>query len=131
MRVLEIDFDEKDIFLSTKRRITAISIGIVLLCLIIFALITQAFYKSKLLDNVDRQLIDQKKIFLGEEIIRTDRDEKEKHYNFDMIPDGKPMKIPPNLILISYNNDIFESMSNTLYFSEDNLPTLPKESNEK
>ncbi|NFE74036.1 HAMP domain-containing histidine kinase [Clostridium botulinum] len=127
---------KNDIFLSTKRRITAISIGIVFLCLIIFALITQAFYKSKLLDNVDRQLIDQKKIFLGEEITRENKKkiydyDNDMHKNFNIFPEDKPMKIPPNLILISYNNDAFENMSNTLYFSEDNLPTLPKESNEK
>lgn len=123
---------KKDIFLSTKKKIIAISISIVFLCLIIFAVITQAFYKSKLLDNIDHQLIEQKRILLSEKI---KEDEKVRYNNggkiykiVETFKDGKFIKIPPNLILILYNNDVFQGMSNTLYFSEDELPTLPKES---
>ena len=45
--------------------------------------------------------------------------------NFEGKPNGKPMHIPPNLIVIIYNNNNFEVMSKNLYFSEDDLPVLP------
>lgn len=41
------------------------------------------------------------------------------------------MKMPPNLIIIVYNNGIFESMSSNLYFNEDNLPPIPQEAYNK
>ena len=37
----------------------------------------------------------------------------------------KSKHIPPNLIVIIYNNNNFEVMSKNLYFSEDDLPVLP------
>ena len=41
------------------------------------------------------------------------------------------MHIPPNLIVIIYNNNNFEVMSKNLYFSEDDLPVLPTNSEDE
>jgi len=48
--------------------------------------------------------------------------------NFDEKPNGKHMRIPPNLIVIIYNNNNFEVMSKNLYFSEADLPEFPTNS---
>ena len=52
---------KKDIFLATKKNIIAISTSVVFACLIVFAIITQALYSSRVLDNVDHQILEQKK----------------------------------------------------------------------
>ena len=41
------------------------------------------------------------------------------------------MHIPPNLIVIIYKNNNFEIMSKNLYFSEDDLPVLPTNSEDE
>ena len=139
---------KKDIFLATKKKIIAISTSVVFVCLIIFAIITHALYSSKVLDNVDKQILEQKK-FLSEQPFNSDyqgsfdignfmqhenksEDEplsqsqnKNLPENFQGKPKGKSMRIPPNLIVIIYKNNDFEVMSKNLYFSEDDLPMLP------
>ena len=139
---------KKDIFLATKKNIIAISTSVVFVCLIIFAIITHALYSSKVLDNVDKQILEQKK-FLSEQPFNSDyqgsfdignfmqhenksEDEplsqsqnKNLPENFQGKPKGKSMRIPPNLIVIIYKNNDFEVMSKNLYFSEDDLPMLP------
>ena len=139
---------KKDIFLATKKKIIAISTSVVFVCLIIFAIITHALYSSKVLDNVDKQILEQKK-FLSEQSFNSDyqgsfdlgnfmehenksEDEpliqsqnKNSPENFQGKQKGKPMRIPPNLIVIIYKNNDFEVMSKNLYFSEDDLPMLP------
>lgn len=145
---------KKDIFLSTKRNITAISTSVVFICLIIFAIIIQALYSSRVLYNVDRQLLEQQKFMMQREgNINSDNDLGSKvsgefenrdfppsefggksnmnlPENFQSRSNEKPIRIPPNLIVIIYdnNNNNFEAMSNNLYFSEDNLPVFPKDS---
>ncbi|WP_160692880.1 HAMP domain-containing sensor histidine kinase [Clostridium sp. C2-6-12] len=157
---------KKDIFSTTKKSIIAISTSVVFGCLIIFALVTNALYSSKVLDNVDRQILEQKKIltehinisdyqkifdstnfmdhernFKGEdeiplsdanirgEISNKSENQKDVQFKeFDGRPNGKFMKIPPNLIVIIYKNDTFEVMSKNLYFTEDDLPVLPQDS---
>lgn len=47
---------KKDIFLSTKKKIIATSTIIVFGCLIVFAIITQVLYSSRVLDVIDHQL---------------------------------------------------------------------------
>jgi len=145
---------KKDIFMATKKNIIAISTSVVFVCLIVFAIITNALYSSKVLDNVDHQLLEQQKILIeqpftlnselsldeanfipyenqleGEDKIDAlskPEDQKEiQHENFDDKQKGKPKRIPPNLIVIIYNNNNFEVMSKNLYFSEDDLPVLP------
>ncbi|MBE6062513.1 MAG: HAMP domain-containing histidine kinase [Clostridium butyricum] len=118
---------KKDLFSVTKRKIIAISITIVFLCLIVFSIITQFFYSSRLLENVDKQLIEQEKL------LSAHISNRENYYipNFKDGMEGKPLRIPPNLIVIIYNNDVLENMSNNLYFDNDNLPVFPKNSEGK
>lgn len=157
---------KKDIFLSTKKKIIATSTIVVFGCLIVFAIITQALYSSRVLESVDEQLLEQKR-FLSEVPFSLDNDGKfgpiegnfetnspnkihewqpeeksefKSEDEFEKGADvksediyGKPnqngkrnMHIPPNLIVIVYNNDNFEMMSKNLYFSEDNLPIIPE-----
>ena len=126
---------KKDLFSITRRNIIAISITIVFLCLIIFSIITMFFYSSRVLENVDNQLIHQEKllsadIFNWENGYSTDNN-KHIPQNFKGAIGGKPLRIPPNLIVIIYRNNTFESMSNNLYFDKDNLPEFPKDSEGK
>lgn len=125
---------KKDIFFRTKRKIIAISITIVFFCLIIFATITQVFYYSRFLKNVDYQLMEQKKLMSGDVFNGGSgySTQKNTHIpeNFKGRPDTKAMRVPPNLIVILYNNGEFQAMSNNLYFSEDNLPQFPDNSDD-
>ena len=125
----------KDLFSVTKRNIIAISITIVFLCLIVFSIITQFFYSSKVLENVDRQLLQQEKL-LSADIFNRENGygtENNTHIppNFKNGLEGKKLRIPPNLIVIIYKNDAFDTMSNNLYFDEDNLPVFPQNLEEK
>ncbi len=140
----------KDIFLSTKKKIIATSTIIVFGCLIVFAIITQVLYSSRVLDVIDHQLLEQKEILTKEQfnpnyyeyIFNEDRhnldgdlhkdefknpdggENPHRPENFDGKLDSKPKHIPPNLIVIVYKNNEFETMSRNLYFSKDNLPTI-------
>jgi signal transduction histidine kinase len=144
---------KKDIFLSTKKKIIATSTIVVFACLIVFAIITQVLYSSRVLDVIDNQLLEQKDLLTREsfnpdyyersfsedeyipnqnppkdqlEIPEMDRVEH-KPESFDGKLNGKPKHIPPNLIIIVYKNNNFEVMSRNLYFSEDNLPVVTKD----
>lgn len=126
---------KKDLFSVTRRKIIAISITIVFLCLIVFAIITQFFYSSRLLENVDKQLLFQSEL-LSADIFNWKNGyttEKNEHIppNFKSGVGGKQLRVPPNLIVIIYDNDVYENMSNNLYFDKDNLPVFPKNSEEK
>ncbi len=117
---------KKDLFLSTKRKIILTSTSVVFLCLIIFTIIVSILYSSKIFDRIDMQINDEKHIFEKYISSNTYHENTElDHSNFEIKPGGKHMKIPPNLIVIIYNNGSLENMSNNLYFSEDNLPDLP------
>lgn len=61
---------KKDIFLSTKKKIIATSTIIVFGCLIVFAIITQVLYSSRVLDVIDHQLLEQKEIFTKNNLIQ-------------------------------------------------------------
>lgn len=124
---------KKDIFSSTRKKITIISTVIVFLCLIIFAIITEVLYSSRVLDNVDMQINGMVGAFKEDNndngfyainsVIK-----KEPPFNFKFKSEGKPMRVPPNLIVIIYKDNEFESMSNNLYFSSTSLPDVPDES---
>ena len=122
---------KKDIFLRTKRNIIIISITIVFFCLIIFSAITQMFYDSRVLKNVDHQLMEQKKLLSGD--VFNDGSgystQNNTHIpeNFKGRPDGKFMRVPPNLIVILYDNGQLINMSMNMYFSENNLPEFPND----
>lgn len=123
---------KKDLFSVTRRNIIAISITIVFLCLIVFSIITQFFYSSRVLENVDKQLIQQEKLLSGDIFNWKNgyTTENNEHIppNFKGGIGGKQLRVPPNLIVIIYKDDVFESMSNNLYFDKDNLPVFPKSS---
>ena len=135
MKVQMIKNMKKDLFSRTRRNITAISITIVFLCLIVFSAITQIFYYSRVLRNVDIQLMEQKKLLSGDVFNGGDgySTQKNTHIpeNFKGKPEDKGMRVPPNLIVILYKDNEFQAMSNNLYFSEDNLPKFPKNSEDK
>ena len=151
---------KKDIFLATKKNIIVISTSVVFTCLIVFAIITQVLYSYRVLDNVDKQLLEQK-AFINEQPPNFDykgsfgegnfspngskpEDQNEikslnrivahtetEPRNFEEKPNGKFMHLPPSLIIIIYNNNNFEVMSKNLYFSEDDLPEIPAKSEEE
>ena len=148
---------KKDIFLSTKKNIIAISTIIVFASLIIFAVITQALYSSRVLNFVDHQIMEQKKIFSeqpfdinfnaersfdeGKFILKEGKTDSEfqikssdktesktevQPKNGEEILNAKLNKhLKPNLIIIIYKNNTFQSISKNLYFSEDDLPVIP------
>lgn len=169
---------KRDIFSATKKSIIAISTSVVFACLIIFAMITNVLYSSKVLDNVDHQILEQKD-FITKQPLNFDykgifdsgnfndhenkiqnqiqslndiqpqtgnnsegakksefpnkfEDQKDGQINkgLEGKPNGKFMKIPPNLIIIIYKNDTFETMSKNLYFTEDDLPVIPQDAKE-
>lgn len=125
----------KDLFSVTRRNIIAISITIIFICLIVFSVITQVFYSSRLLENVDKQLIQQEDL-LSKNILNLESKPPLENSlntppNFIGRIEGKPLRIPPNLIVIIYDNDVLENMSNNLYFNSDNLPEFPKNSEGK
>lgn len=131
MKMLMNSMRKNDIFLSTKRNIIGISIGIVFLCLFIFATIIGVIYSASALNNVDHQIADQRHFIKGENPNggRRPEDNKVVEFKFDgkQPGGGPPMKMQPNLIIIIYENGIFQQMSSNLYFNENNLPQLPDE----
>ena len=125
--------NKKDIFFKTKKNIIAISTTIVFLCLIVFSVVTQFIYYSRILDGIDHQLLDQSRI-LSEYILNGGNNPGKNIYisgNSKGTLNNKALRIPPNLIVILYENNEFQAMSNNLYFFEDNLPEFPKGSEGK
>lgn len=126
---------KKDLFSTTRRNIIAISTMIVFLCLIVFAIITQILYSTRVLDNVDHQLLEQEKLLSGDIFKLENGYSTEKNNtipkNFNGVGNGKALRIPPNLMVFIYDSDELEAMSNNLYFDEDNLPVFPKDSENK
>lgn len=134
MKALINKLKNQDIFLSTKRSIIVITIGIVFLCLFIFAMIVNVIYSASVLNNVDHQIKDMRYMIKGEVPPEAKRikDFKGIEYRFDKRLEGRPpMKMPPNFIVIIYNNGIFENMSSNLYFNKDSLPIIPSNAYDK
>lgn len=138
MKMLVNSMKKKDIFLSTKRNIIGISIGIVFLCLFIFATIIGVIYSASALNNVDHQIADQRNFIKGENnpMGKHPEDDRVVEFKFDGKQPGgaggrPPMKMQPNLIIIIYENGVFQQMSSNLYFNENNLPQLPNEAYNK
>ncbi len=122
---------KKDIFLATRMKIIAISTIIVFGCLIVFALITQTLYSSKVLDNVDKQLLEQQDI-INRDIFDFERYLNKMNNPFPENFQGRPsmheeeiIRIPPNLIVIVYEDNEIINISRNLYFNENNLPDFP------
>lgn len=123
---------KKDIFLSTRRNIIAISTVIVFACLIVFAVITQTLYSAKVLDNIDNQLLEQRDI-INRDIFDFERYLYQVNDPFPKNFRGKPsmhdedfIRIPPNLIVIVYKDNELQNISRNQYFTENNLPDFSK-----
>ena len=90
-------------------------------------------YSAKVLDNVDKQLLEQK------DMINRDIFDFEKYSNHLNEPffknfhgkkdghDEQFIKIPPNLIIILYKDNELKNISRNLYFTENNLPNFPSD----
>ena len=125
---------KKDIFLATRRNIIAISTIIVFACLIVFAVITQTLYSAKVMDNIDKQLLEQRDI-INMDVFDFERYLNQMNNPFPKNFHGKPgmheedfIRIPPNLIVIVYKDDELKNISRNQYFTENNLPDFSKES---
>ncbi len=134
----------KDLFKATKRSIIAISTAIVFLCLIVFAVITQTIYTSRVLDSVDKSIGQLQKAINEDEIayekfIGQFNDEvkfnasphmpNKNIYGKNSDKDSNLFRIPPNLIVIIYKNNQVEKMSRNMYFDEDNFPDFSEVKN--
>ncbi|WP_244834228.1 HAMP domain-containing sensor histidine kinase [Clostridium sp. BJN0001] len=123
----------QNLFSSTRKKITIISTAIVFSCLIIFAIITGFLYSSRVLDNVDMQ-INQLTTLIKEESYENGFDsvnealKREPPFNFKFKYDERPIKVPPNLIVIVYKDNELDNISKNLYFSSASLPDIPDDS---
>lgn len=123
---------KKDIFLATRRNIIAISTIIVFACLIVFAVITQTLYSAKVLDNIDKQLSEQRDI-INRDVFNYERYLNKMNEPFPKNFHSKPsmheedfIRIPPNLIVIVYKDNELRNISRNQYFTENNLPDFSK-----
>lgn len=114
----------KDIFYSTKRNVTIISTVIVFFCLFIFAIITTTLYKSRVFNDVDKELFQQKNTI--DKILNPKPYDKDSLFNENeghMLP-----PIPPNIIVIQYKGDKLYAINPNPYFDKDTLPNLKNNS---
>lgn len=109
---------QSDLFIRTKRNIILSTLSIVLICLITFILVTQYFYKSRLFEGVDQQLLTHKNMILNEEII------KKKGKSEEVII---PAPLTPDLISFVWRGSELVDKSPHTYFGEGNYPVFPKE----
>lgn len=108
---------QSDLFIRTKRNIILSTLSIVLICLITFILVTQYFYKSRLFEGVDQQLLTHKNMILNEEII------KKKGQSEEVIT---PAPLTPDLISFVWRGSELVDKSPHTYFGEGNYPVFPK-----
>lgn len=108
---------QSDLFIRTKRNIILSTLSIVLICLITFILVTQYFYKSRLFEGVDQQLLTHKNMILNEEII------KKKGQSEEVII---PAPLTPDLISFVWRGSELVDKSPHTYFGEGNYPVFPK-----
>ena len=108
---------QSDLFIRTKRNIILSTLSIVLICLITFILVTQYFYKSRLFEGVDQQLLTHKNMILNEEII------KKKGKSEEVII---PAPLTPDLISFVWRGSELVDKSPHTYFGEGNYPVFPK-----
>ncbi|NFN87331.1 HAMP domain-containing histidine kinase [Clostridium sporogenes] len=106
----------KDIFHSTKRKVTIISTVIVFFCLFIFAIITTTLYKSRVFTNIDDKLFEQKNVIV--KYFNSKIHEGNFLFNENRIP--PPML--PKLIMIVYIEDKVYSINPNPYFDASTLP---------
>jgi signal transduction histidine kinase len=87
----------KDIFTASKRNIICLSIGMVVGSLIVFAVITQLFYKARLFEDRDQQLLTHKNRIMKENIIKKKGEAREV---------VMPAPMTPNLISYVWEENV-------------------------
>lgn len=106
-----------DVFKKSRSNIVLLCVGIVIACLIIFAGITQLFYQSRLMQNVDQQLLTHKNMIIKNPRLIDTRDGKEQ---VNMSP---PMT--PNLISFVWKDDRLLDEGPHAYLGEEAYPVFP------
>jgi two-component system, OmpR family, sensor histidine kinase CiaH len=112
---------KRDIFYFTKRKIISISIAIVFLCLLIFAFITQTLYSSRVFSNIDKQLMDQRNMFMSMPSWVVE-DSNRPFVNERFFRNPPPMR--PNLIVAVFEEDTIKGISPNLYFDEEEMSVI-------
>ncbi|GAA0127491.1 HAMP domain-containing sensor histidine kinase [Clostridium sp. CTA-19] len=110
----------KDIFRSTKRKVTLISTVIVFGCLFIFAIITTTLYKSRVFTNIDDQLYEQKNAvdkYLNSKI-------HEGNFLFNQKENKFPPPMLPKVITIVYVGEEIYYINPNPYFDASVLPNF-------
>lgn len=107
---------QRDLFVKTKRNIMFSSIAIVLICLIALSIFIQFFYKARLFEGVDQQLLTHKNMILNEEII------KKKGADEEII---LPAPLTPDLISFVWKNGKVVDQSPHIYFGDNTYPVFP------
>lgn len=108
----------KDIFRSTKRKVTLISTVIVFGCLFIFTIITTTLYKSRVFTNIDDQLYEQKNAvdkYLNSKI-------HEGKFLFNQKENKFPPPMLPKVITIVYAGEEVYYINPNPYFDTSVLP---------
>ena len=109
---------KRDIFYHTKRKIVFISISIVLLCLFAFAFITQLLYTSRLFNDIDRELLNQKHLI---EAAPPEFFEEASRALPDAMFFMKPPAVKPRLIIAIFEDNILKGISPNAFFTVENF----------
>ena len=96
---------KSDIFFKTKRKVIILSLSIVFICLLIFAIITKTLYTSIVFSHIDQQLMNERNTYSN--AMNTGRDVREWR--------GIP-KLPPNIIMIIQTGNGVALMNQNYYF---------------
>ena len=110
----------RDIFTRTKQSIIGISFGIVFVSLVILAVFTQFFYRARLFEHVDQQLLTHRNMVLNEKIVKNKGTEKEVIL---------PAPLTPDLISFVWEGDKVVDQSPHTYFGKGMYPEFPVDYN--
>ena len=109
---------QRDLFIKTKRNIIFSSLATVLICLVALSIFIQFFYRARLFEGVDQQLLTHKNMILNEEIV------KKKGINEEIII---PAPLTPDLISFVWKNGEVVDQSPHTYFGDTTYPIFPDE----
>lgn len=112
---------KRDIVGKTAMRITLTSMGILMGCLLIFAIFVQFFYQLRVFDNIDQQLLSHKNMVVrNPQIIKMVDGNEEVHLS-------PPMTA--NLLSFVWKEDRLLDESPHEYLGTDTYPSFPNEYN--
>lgn len=109
-----------NIFNKTRKKVIALTTVIVLLCLISFAFIVKVMYKSIVFNNIDNELMKQKKVISE---IYNDR-ANDNFYGTQRKPIFKGPPIAPNFIVSIYDNGKLAYLRPNAYFEDSDVPMV-------